>query len=127
MRLSRLMKWIGFCTFIALIYIHMQMKIIHLAYQGKNKEKTIRSLSEDNGYLTYEILMMKSASNLGVKMLSEKSKMDFVDPNNVMFMSTPQEAAEEEVAAVAQHEPGKPTSFMSLLSFGAQAEAQGLE
>jgi len=127
MRLSQLMKWIGFFTFIALIYIHMQMKIIHLAYQGKNKEKTIRTLLEDNGYLTYKILIMKSASNLGIKLLSEKSKMDFVDPNNVMFMSAPEDTTEEVAVSADLQEQDKPNSFMSILSFGAQAEAQGLE
>ena len=110
-------------TVLALVYIHMQMNIINLAYQGRNKEKAIRSLKEENGYLTYTILSLKSANNLGVKLLSKESGMDFIDRENIVVFNTTENAGTATVAMA-----GKPRErnnlFVSLLSLGAQAEAQ---
>ena len=124
MRLSWLMKWIGFFTLVALVYIHMQMNIISLAYQGKNKEKTIRGLLEDNGYLTYSILSMKSASNIGGRLLNEKSEMEFIDPQNVEIIPTSADGTEEEIIPIARLEREKLNFFVNFLSFGTQAEAE---
>ena len=124
MRLSRLLKWIGFMTVLALVYIHMQMNIINLAYQGRNKEKAIRSLKEENGYLTYTILSLKSANNLGVKLLSKESGMDFIDRENIVVFNTTENAGTATVA-VAGKSRDRNNLFVSLLSLGAQAEAQG--
>jgi hypothetical protein len=119
------MKWIGFFTLVALVYIHMQMNIISLAYQGKNKEKTIRGLSEDNGYLTYSILTLKSANNIGGRLLNEESDLKFIDPENVEFLPTSAEMTDEEIIPMARMEREKVNFFVNFLSFGAQAEAKG--
>jgi len=121
MRLSRLLKWIGFMTVLALVYIHMQMNIINLAYQGRNKEKAIRSLKEENGYLTYAILSLKSANNLGVKLLSKESGMDFVDRENIVVFKNENTGA---TALTSEKPKDRNNLFVSLLSLGAQAEAQ---
>jgi len=123
MRLSGLLKWIGFMTVLALVYIHIQMNIISLAYQGRNKEKTIRSLKEENGYLTYAILSLKSANNIGVKLLSKDSGMDFVDPRNIVVLDTG-ENTETRIASNGDRTKDRNNLFVSLLSLGAQAEAQ---
>ena len=129
MSLARLLKWIGLFTFIALVYIHMQMKIIHLAYQGKTKEQTIRHLRDANGYLTYDILSLKSANHLGVRMLSDDSKMEFIDSSDIMFISTPTDMIEDQYQAesVARLKKQKTNPFMSFLNFGTQAEAKGFD
>jgi hypothetical protein len=126
MRLSQLLKWIGFFTLLALVYIHMQMNIIHLAYEGKLKEQNLRSLNEDSGYLTYAILSMKSSSNLGYKLLSGESGMEFVDPQNIMVVTT---SSDELLGGgeLNSQEKGKHSYLLSLLPFGAQAEAKGHE
>ena len=121
MKLSGLLKWIGFSTLLALVYIHMQMSIISLAYQGTNKEKTIRSLKEENGYLTYNILSLKSANNLGVKLLSEDSGMDFVGHQNIVVLNT-SENSKKETAVTTDKTKAK--FLISLLSLGEQAEAK---
>jgi hypothetical protein len=119
MRLSGLLKWIGLLTVLSLVYIHMQMKIIHLAYEGKHKEKTIRSLTEENGYLTYGILSMKSVNNLGDKLLSKNSGMDFVGTENIVVFD---QAAE---IAMNTDAPKERSNFvLGLLTLGSQAEAR---
>ena len=121
MKLSGLLKWIGFTTLLALVYIHMQMSIISLAYQGRNKEKTIRSLKEENGYLTYNILSLKSANNLGVKLLSKDSGMDFVDHQNIVVLNTTENSKKE---TAVNTDKTKANFMVSLLSLGEQAEAK---
>ncbi len=63
MRLDRCMKWTGFCTLVALAYIHMQMSIYSLAYQGKAREQKIAKLREQQGVFTHSILTLKSSNN----------------------------------------------------------------
>ncbi|HNV23530.1 MAG TPA: hypothetical protein PKH98_01435 [Candidatus Omnitrophota bacterium] len=60
----------------------MQVKIIDLAYQGKEKEKQLKKLIEKNGHVSYNILTLKSANHIGEKLLSESSKMHFVNPQD---------------------------------------------
>jgi len=77
----------GLITLLALVYIHMQMQIVDLAYQENADEMKIRGLIEENGNLTYKILSLKSVNHLGIKMLEEDSYMDFVGPENIMHIS----------------------------------------
>lgn len=92
------------------------------------KESKIRSLNEDNGYLTYQILSIKSSSNLGIRMLNEDSDMDFVDSADVQFFSMPGEIASDENVIPVAHLNQQRSGFLNgFLKFGAQAEATGLE
>ena len=68
----------GFITLLALVYTHMQMQIIELAYRGKAKEKQIRKLIENNSHLTSAILALKSSNNLGDKLLADQNQMQFL-------------------------------------------------
>jgi len=127
MKLSKLLKFILSITVLALVYIHMQMEIIDLAYQGNNKQKLIRKLSEENGNITYTVLTLRSANHLGYKMLADNSDMKFADPVNIMQLSMPNELAVDGFVPVSQKEIQKPHPLLSLLSFGAKAEAKGQE
>ena len=49
MQLWRFIKFMFGLTILALIYIHMQMNIFSLAYDGKQKEQNIVRLKEQNG------------------------------------------------------------------------------
>ncbi|MCD4779334.1 MAG: hypothetical protein K8S27_02135 [Candidatus Omnitrophica bacterium] len=119
--LIKFTKIIFIFTTLAVVYINMQMKIINLAYEGKDKENVIRQLIEDNGNITFDILTLKSANHIGIKMLREDSEMKFVDPENIVRIST-----EEETAPVGMMETSdsKNNPLLSLLSFGTQAEAR---
>jgi len=64
MSLKVYFKVASFVTIIALLYIHMQMNIFELSYNGKDKEKIIHELNDSNGALSHQILTLKSANNL---------------------------------------------------------------
>lgn len=89
MRLSTYFKGIVFVTFIALLYIHMQMRIFELAYKGKDKENRIHELSDTNGRLSHEILTLKSAQHLGNALMDREGAMKFMGQDNVMTYSIP--------------------------------------
>ena len=71
-------------TIIALLYIHMQMRIFELSYNGKDKEKIIHELNDSNGALSHQILTLKSANNLGNQLLNHDNSLKFMDNERVM-------------------------------------------
>ena len=73
-----------FATIMSLFYIHMQMKIFELAYNGKDKEKIIHELADTNGALTHQILTLKSANNLGNQLLDKDNSLQFMSRDRVM-------------------------------------------
>ena len=113
-------------TLLALIYIHMQMQIVALAYEGKNRQKEIVRMKEMNGMLAYHILEMKSSNNLGFKLLAEDSRLKFRDPENVVQLVTTKPIQEVQNVQVAQNNKGS-NSLLNFLSLKSQAEAQAEE
>ena len=73
-----------FATIMALLYIHMQMRIFELSYNGKDKEKIIHELNDTNGALSHQILTLKSANNLGNELLDHDNSLQFMDQERVM-------------------------------------------
>ncbi len=126
MRLVNLFKIMCMAIVISLVYINMQMRIIDLAYQGKQKENQIRRLIEENGNLTYAILTLKSSHNLGLKMLDDEYGMEFVDPDNVLQISTPilEDTSDKDTRQIAAKEKTNP--ILNIISFGTEAQAYGL-
>jgi hypothetical protein len=82
-------KWMSFLTIIALIYIHMQMQIFNLAYQGSSKEKHMHDLRDRNGILTHQILTLKSANHLGNQLLEKDSNLHFMSNDRIMTLKGP--------------------------------------
>ena len=76
-----------FVTIIALLYIHMQMKIFELSYNGKDQEKIIHELNDSNGALSHQILTLKSANNLGNQLLDRDNSLKFMDNERVMTVA----------------------------------------
>ena len=100
------------------------MQIVDLAYRGKIRENQMRKLSEENGNITYNILKLKSASHLGLKLLNENSKMQFADQSDIVHVQAPKQLiARNQVQEDAKTDK-KTNSLLSLLSFGALAEAR---
>ncbi|MCA9399355.1 MAG: hypothetical protein KC618_06375 [Candidatus Omnitrophica bacterium] len=124
MKLPTIIKTTFVVTSLALVYIHLQMQIIDLAYQGKDKEQKIRYLIEENGSITYSILTYKSAHNLGVKMLAENSDMRFLDSDSIVSITASEDVFEQQPTNQQIEPPKKSTSLLSFLSFGSQAEAR---
>ena len=77
-----------FATIMSLLYIHMQMKIFELAYNGKDKEKIIHELADTNGTLTHQILTLKSANSLGNQLLEKENNLQFMGRDRVMTVVT---------------------------------------
>ena len=117
MRLMKFSKWIFFITILSLVYIHLQMKIFTLAYQRTAKEKQIRRLIEQNGHLTHEILKLKSANNIGTKLLSDKSGMQFVDQSHVLRIKASKEYQGEFESLKEKEISRKSNSLLSFLPF----------
>ena len=89
MSVANCARLMSFVTVTALIYIHMQVQIVDLAYKGKDKEKHFYELQDSNGALTHQILALKSASNLGRELLQKDEGLQFMGRDRVMTMSGP--------------------------------------
>jgi len=109
-------------TLLALIYTHLQIQIIDLAYQGKRKENQIVELSESNGRLVYQILKMKSSSNLGGKLLASDSQLHFRDNQSVVELIASQGNTGKTGKGLAK--ASKQNPILSFLSLKSQAEAR---
>ncbi len=126
MKLSKFVRGIIFLTILSLIYIHLQMQIFAFAYRGKLKEQKIYQLREENGNTTYNIFRLKSAHNLGYKLLDEDSDMQFLDGSQIVKVEVPQSAEEKiELSAVSSRRASNP--ILSFLSLRSQAEARPQE
>jgi len=126
MKLSKLIKALLTITVVSLIYINMQMQILDLAYQGKNKEKIIRQLNEKNGNVEYNILKLKSSNYLGLKLLENNSDMQFLGIGNVVQLIAPRQELENKVVLISQ--PVKKLNpLLSFFSLKSQAEARPQE
>ncbi len=112
---------------VALSYIHMQMQIIDLAYQGNQKEQQIKKLIEENGNTTYKILMLKSANHLGVALLNEDSDMQFANSNDVIQIAASEKILSENNMGTEPKLTKKTNPFLNILSFGIEAEAKTAE
>ena len=113
-----------FATILAVVYIHMQMQIIQLAYVGKAKEKKIKKMVEVNNNLMHDILMLKSANNLGTEMFTEKSQMKFVDPESIVKLQAPEDILGYRIAQNAKEEDRSFGQILNFLSMGSRAEAR---
>jgi cell division protein FtsL len=128
MQLCKFFKIMGIVIVLALAYIHMQMQIVDLAYQGNKKEQEIRTLVEENGSATYKILMLKSANHLGLAMLKEDSDMQFADANDIVKIVAAEDALMEDDQLGQHPKLAKQTNpLFSLLSLGVEAEAKTAE
>ena len=124
MKLVKLIKFMCIVTALALIYIHIQMQITDLAYQGRKKDGSIKELIEANGNISYAISTLKSAKNLGLKMFNEDSDMQYINQENIVKISTSVELDDEKTAIKKAGFNKVPNQLLSLLSFGSKAEAK---
>ncbi len=86
MTLKTWIQIMSFATVTALMYINMQTQIVDLAYQGKDKQTSVHKLMDTNGALTHQVLALKSANNLGNRLLEKDSKMQFMGRDRVMTL-----------------------------------------
>ncbi len=127
MSLARFMKYTLSATFLILVYIHLQMQIVDLAYQGQRKEAQIADLVDKNGSAFYAISKLKSANHLGEKLLSENSKMQFAGANDIIYVAANGDMTSNGDLEQALSTQRKPNILANLLSFATQAEARNKE
>ena len=125
MNLSKFIRGIGIVTMISLIYIHLQIQIYDLAYQGKDKENEMIALAESNANTTYDIIKLKSAHHLGGRLLQEDAKLCFLDHQNVVRLVTADTINEE--TAVASIPQSKPNPLLSFFTPKAEAQANTIQ
>ena len=127
MKLSSFIKIMILITIISLVYIHMQSKIVEMAYHGKVREHQVKKLMEENGHLDYAITKLKSANHLGVTMLSDnKHAMKFADPKQIVLIPT----SEKLSRSLAENHPlpeKKLSPLANLFSLGEEALAKAQE
>lgn len=124
MRLSKFIQWSVSATFVALIYIHLQMQIYDFAYQRTAKENQIRILKEHNGDVLHKVLTLKSANHLGLKLLSKDSSMRFISKENIIQVASPSVQGKKSLVAQDKGTQRKNNLLASLFNGGAQAEAK---
>ncbi len=113
MRLLRYIRSILFITAAAVLYTHLQMVIIDLAYQGKEKEQQILKLKEDSQDVTSKILAMESSNNLGNKLLAENSDMQFIHPEDIIQIPSSQMLPQRIKGNVAQNSRPNLSAFLN--------------
>ena len=125
MQLWRFMKCLFFVTVVALIYIHMQMNIFSLAYEGKQKERHITRLREHNGWVSHDIFELKSANYIGQKMLNHDAKLKFCDEQSVIQITTMKPGSDSNQLASYDTDKANPlTKILSWRFFGGEAQAK---
>ena len=123
MSLKVYFKMAAFVTIIALLYIHMQMRIFELSYNGKDKEKIIHELNDSNGALSHQILTLKSANNLGNQLLDHDNSLQFMDNERVMTVAASAGAMQH----LAQPKAKVENPVWNLFSFLGAQEAKAWE
>ena len=126
MRLTKFLKVMTVFTMLALFYINLQMQIFNLAYQGKKRDQEIRRLQDENGGINYNILSLKSVSNLGGKLLNDSSGMKFADNENIITLRTKSSKIQQRPSRSPKNDR-KPNILISLFSLKSQAEAKPIE
>jgi hypothetical protein len=126
MKLFKCIKCTFLISILALVYIHLQMQIIDLAYQGKEQEQEIKLLAEENGHVNYQICSLKSAHHIGSKMFTEKDEMQFADSDSVVQIVSSERINYEDNINDKLVEK-KQNTLLSLLSIDFQREARAQE
>lgn len=127
MKLVPCIKCICLVSILSLVYIHLQMQIFDLAYQGKKKEKIIKNISEENGHINYQISCLKSAHHLGSKVLANNSEMQFADKESVVQLVTSERINDSLDVFNESLVKKKKNPLLSLLSIDLQKEARAQE
>lgn len=109
-------------TVVALIYIHMQMQIFELGYQGKDKETLIHELRDHNGVLTHQILTLKSSNNLGNRLLEKDGALQFMSNEHVLTLKGP--SLKSRQPSLSQARNKNENSMWNFLSFLTPQEAK---
>lgn len=91
MRLRYFVITLSIITILALAYTWQETEIIRLAYLENQKNKALRELLDINYSLRYNLISLKSSSNLGKKLLGESAKFEMPKPAQIEVLPLPKE------------------------------------
>lgn len=116
-------------TALSLIYIQLQVQIYDLGYQGEKRKIEAQKLSDDKGDIAYNICRLKSANNIGIKLLADNSHMRFLDTRHIVRLETPIQLLDKSYLVKAQTEKiaKRPNLLASIFSLKSQAEAEPIK
>ena len=126
MKLMKSIQMMGLLTVLALIYIHMQMQIFDVAYQGKRNQKELEMLANHNDVVAYNIMTLTSSFHLGGQLLGSHSNLKFRAQDNVIEVATMKPIGDEGTD-FSQDIQGKGNPLLGFLSFRSEAEAKSTE
>ena len=84
MKVGDFLKVMTVVTVMAVLYIHLQMEIYSLAYQGKKKELKLEALLENNVLVSNDILQLKSSDHIGRELLVKDKDYTFASRKHVV-------------------------------------------
>jgi hypothetical protein len=115
MKVSYFLKVMFVVTFMAVVYIHLQMKIYAFAYQARSKQQRIEQLAEVNTRVNNDILRLQSSDHIGRELLKrENSQFQFASRSRVVEVASRTEALPDIVMSGAQSAGGFLSRMMSL-------------
>ena len=123
MKLKKVSLMLIMITALSLAYIELQLQIVDLAYEGRNKQLRIQKIKDANGDIVQNICVLKSANNLGIKLLSEDSELQFADNQQMVELEAPEQFAGKDDAKLAEATVSRLNFFAQLFSLKSQAEA----
>ena len=123
MKLSTFFLTVFILTLTFCVYIQLQIQIVDLAYQGKNKESAIERLKDENGNITSNILKLKSSQHLGVRLLSGDSPWQFVGEKQIAQLKVPTGFSYSQRTTEVMSSNGKSNIFSRIFSLKSLAEA----
>ena len=121
MKLAKRLRVITLVTVISLVYIGLQMQVVQLAYEAKDKENKIEKLEEQKQLITSKVLALKSSNHIGEAFLTKQSGLDFMNPENVIQIASDENIIiKKDATQLVQHKQ----PLRQLMDFFATVETQ---
>jgi predicted ATPase len=90
--MNHFLKGMLVITIMALLYIHLQMNIYALGYEGRKNEARVEQLAERNSQVRNDVLRLKSSDNIGRELLGKENAYQFASRRDVVEVESGAEA-----------------------------------
>ena len=114
MKVSDLVKMMVIITVLAVLYIHVQMNIYAMAYQGSSRQQKIDKLAEMNAIIKNDITRLKSSDHIGRALLVKGKAYQFASPEHVVEVASNNGTIPEMIASGAEATGGFLSQVMTI-------------
>lgn len=114
MKVSDLVKMMVVVTVLAVLYIHVQMNIYAMAYQGSSRQQKIDKLVEMNAIIKNDITRLQSSDHIGRSLLAKGKSYQFAGPDHVVEVASNHESLPEMIASGAEVTGGFLSQVMTI-------------